>query len=137
MTRFQTTRNMKPNFVAIAKPKAGVVSCIATIMLFGLLGTVSISLAEEGTWERKADMPTPRLTLTTSAVDGKIYAIGGHDYTNVLNTVEMYDPATDIWEQKADMPTARIRLSSSVVDGIIYVFRKSSGASPKFLQFGY
>jgi hypothetical protein len=36
MKRLQTTRNMKPNFVSI----------IASLMLFGLLGLVSISLAE-------------------------------------------------------------------------------------------
>ena len=33
--------------------------------------------AEGDTWTRKADMPTARMLLSTSVVDGKIYAIGG------------------------------------------------------------
>jgi RNA polymerase sigma factor (sigma-70 family) len=35
--------------------------------------------AEGGTWARKADMPTARQFLSTSEVNGKIYAIGGVD----------------------------------------------------------
>ena len=78
------------------------------------------------TWTRKADMPTARGDLSTSVVDGKIYAIGGvtayvhqQRQTN-YPTVEVYDPATDTWTRKADMPTAREWPSTSVVDGKIY-----------------
>jgi len=71
----------------------------------------------------KADMPTPRFGLTTSVVDGKIYAIGGGKtpYGAYLSTVEEYDPSTDTWTKKADMPTARSGHSASVVNGKIYV----------------
>jgi hypothetical protein len=69
-------------------------------------------------------MPTARVALSTSVVDGKIYAVGGV-YGNggaLLSMVEEYDPATDTWTTKTRMPTARaIFLSSSVVNGIIYV----------------
>ena len=68
-------------------------------------------------WSRKADMPTGRMYLSTSVIDGKIYAIGGLGGENV---VEMYDPVTDTWTRKADMPTGRAYLSTSVVDGKIY-----------------
>lgn len=44
------------------------------------------------TWTRKADMPTARGFLSASAVNGKIYAIGGWMLPNVyLSTVEEYD----------------------------------------------
>jgi RNA polymerase sigma factor (sigma-70 family) len=45
------------------------------------------------TWTKKTDMPTARCVLSTSAVNGKIYAIGGLDITfiNQLSTVEEYD----------------------------------------------
>jgi N-acetylneuraminic acid mutarotase len=75
------------------------------------------------TWAQKADMPTPRRALSTSSVNGKIYAIGGasSEPENVkLSTVEEYDPATDTWTRKADMPTARSSFSTSVVSGKIY-----------------
>jgi N-acetylneuraminic acid mutarotase len=73
------------------------------------------------TWTTKADMPTGRHWLSASAVNGKIYAIGGSpvDYTG-LSVVEEYDPATDNWKRKADMPTARLDVGTSVVDGMIY-----------------
>ncbi|MBI1926641.1 hypothetical protein HYR99_20670 [Candidatus Poribacteria bacterium] len=91
---------------------AGWVAC-------GLLGFSGMSFAEEGKWTRKADMPTARSHLSTSVVNGKIYAIGGYN-KNLLQTVEEYNPATNKWTKRADMPTAREGLSTSVVNGQIY-----------------
>jgi len=73
------------------------------------------------TWTKKADMPTARWGLSTSVVDGKIYAIGGGDAKdNPTSTVEEYDPITNTWTKKANMPTPRHHLSTSVVNGRIY-----------------
>jgi len=94
---------------------------------FGGVGGVGvISTVEEydpliDTWTKKANMPTARMFLTTSAVGGKIYAIGGMTWGTRFPLVEEYNPSTDKWVKKADMPTDRIRLSSDVVDGKIYV----------------
>ncbi len=68
-------------------------------------------------------MPTPRRWLSTSVVDGKIYAIGGWNGVQGSpshSAVEEYDQETDTWTKKADMPTARSYLSASAVDGKIY-----------------
>ena len=70
-----------------------IVWILATLMLIGLLGFSSISLAAEGEWTKKADMPTARDSLSTSVVDGKIYAIGGWTGNVHLATVEEYTPA--------------------------------------------
>ena len=88
-----------------------------------ILGIASICSAVEGTWTRKADMPTARFCLSTSVVDGKIYAIGGGQTMTATNLsrVEAYDPVTDTWTRKADMPTSRHGQSASVVNGKIYV----------------
>ncbi len=100
-----------------------------SLMLIGLLGLASVSLAAEGTWATRADMPTARWNLRTSVVDGKIYAIGGASCYGcaALRTVEAYDPATDTWTTKSEMPTARQGLSTSVVNGKIYAI--GGGAS--------
>jgi N-acetylneuraminic acid mutarotase len=92
------------------------------IVIIWFLSMTSVSLATEGTWTQKADMPTARLGLTTSTVNGKIYAIGGYAAANYpgMQTVEEYDPATDTWTTKANMPTGRRWLSSSAVNGKIY-----------------
>ena len=65
-------------------------------------------------------MPTARWSLSTSAVNGKIYAIGGGTLQRNFPTVEEYDPKTNTWTKKADMPTARRLLYTSVVNGRIY-----------------
>ena len=69
-------------------------------------------------------MPTPRAGLGVSAVNGKIYAIGGEG-----RTVEEYDPGTDTWIRKADMPTARGFFTTSVVNGKIYAVGGALGTS--------
>lgn len=102
----------------------------------GLVGGVAVPTAavEEydpatDTWIKKTDMPTPRWGLSTSTVDGKIYAIGGKKFGNILSTVEEYDPVTDKWTKKADIPTARMWLSTSVVNGKIYAIGGWDGSS--------
>ena len=69
------------------------------------------------TWTKKANLPSPRAGLSTSAVDGIIYVFGGWP---TLRTVEAYDTVKDNWKRKTDMPTGRGGLSTSVVDGKIY-----------------
>ncbi len=93
------------------------------VVVVVLLGMASVSSAVEDTWTRKADMPTARYGLSTSVVDGKIYAIGGGRamHRAYLSIVEEYDPVTDTWTRKANMPTARYGHAASVVNGKIYV----------------
>jgi RNA polymerase sigma factor (sigma-70 family) len=77
--------------------------------------------AEGGTWTKKADILTRKFALSTSVVNGKIYAIGGQAPVNVtVPTVEEYDPVTDKWTKKADMPTPRMNLSTTAANGKIY-----------------
>ena len=65
-------------------------------------------------------MPTGRSGLSSSVVNGRIYAIGGIGSSGLLAIVEEYDPSTNTWTGKASMPTARSGLSSSVVNDKIY-----------------
>ena len=99
-----------------------------------VLALASISLAIEDTWTQKADMPTARSCLSTSVVNGKIYAIGGIKNANSapLSTVEEYNPQTDTWTTKSNMPTARISLFTSVVNGKIYAI----GGGPRVYGSG-
>ena len=92
----------------------------------GMNGNEPLSIVEgydpaTDRWTKKADLPVLRAGLSVSAVNGRIYAIGGaNEKTGPLSTVEEYDPAMDRWTRKADMPTARAALSTSVVNGKIY-----------------
>jgi N-acetylneuraminic acid mutarotase len=83
--------------------------------------TVFVYNPETDNWTKKADMSRGRARLSTSVVDGKIYAIGGSPHRDAeVSTVEAYDPATDTWTRKTDMPRARNWHSTSVVNGKIY-----------------
>lgn len=70
----------------------------------------------------KTDMPTPRLTFATASVDGKIYAMGGRTTPQgvAIDTVEMYDPATDTWAPKSSMGIPRVLFGATAVNGKIY-----------------
>jgi len=78
---------------------------------------------EGGEWVEKADMPTARGNISSSAcvVNGKIYIMGGADGVRATPEVEEYDPKTDKWAKKRDMPSPRASLATSVVNGKIYV----------------
>ena len=89
------------------------------LVLVLVLSIVPVSLAAEDTWTTKANMPTARYVLSSSVVDGIIYAIGG-DAGSRASVVEAYDPLTDTWTRKANMPMGRGAGTSSVVNGKIY-----------------
>ncbi len=86
------------------------------------LATVEMYDPVTDTWTQKADMPTPRKTMTC-VVDRKIYAVGGWLNTNQqpkLETVVVYDPATDTWTKARSMNRARCSAAIDVVNGEIY-----------------
>ena len=89
------------------------------------------------TWTTKSVIPSARRSLSTSALDGKIYAFGGYvpgvsGHPGVA-TVEVYDPATDTWTTAPDMPTGRFGPRTSVVDGKIYAI----GGMEKWITSAY
>ena len=76
-------------------------------------------------WTMKAPMPTARDGFAVAVVNDKIYAIGGatgniDPWTNNVDVVEEYDPATDTWRTVEAMPTSRSLLSAAVVGDRIY-----------------
>ena len=87
------------------------------------LPTVEMYDPATDTWTQKADMPTVRSYLSTSVMDGKIYAIGGMSSSTEqgrLETVEVYDPATDTWAKTESINHARSCAAISVVNGEMY-----------------
>src|SRR5204863_9424185 len=90
----------------------------ASVVLDGLLYVVGgvgprsnelwIYDPETNLWNSsRAPMPTAREHLTASAVDHKLYVIGGRWSAGHLRTVEEYDPNTNTWTRKHDIPTTR------------------------------
>ncbi|MBI4388903.1 MAG: galactose oxidase, partial [Nitrospinae bacterium] len=75
-------------------------------------------------WTEKAHMPTARGAMAATAIDGKIYVVGGA-YKSMLRLVntganEVYDPAEDRWRRLKPIPTPRDHLAAAVRNGILY-----------------
>jgi N-acetylneuraminic acid mutarotase len=86
--------------------------------------TVEVYDPVANTWTAKASMPTARSSLRATAVNGKIYAIGGDGVSaNGLLTVESYDTATNTWATRASLPAGNPISSADTVNGLIYAIR--------------
>ncbi len=82
--------------------------------------TLKYKLKYGDVWEKGAPMPTARDDLAAVTVNKTIYAIGGGDESNFLNTVQAYNPKNNRWKDVSPMPTARDGLAAVVNDGKIY-----------------
>ena len=82
-------------------------------------------------WSARADAPTARNSAASATIDGKIYVVGGRNFSknadgttrqvNVPN-LEVYDPNLDRWETRSPMPQARGGLAATSLNGKLYVF---------------
>ena len=94
-------------------------------------------------WKALAPMPTARTAAAAAQVGGKIYVFGGasvHPGQTLvaltpttphrsLDTVEVYDPATNKWEARTAAPTARNHAAIGVVNGKIYIIGGRVGSA--------
>lgn len=84
-----------------------------------------------GRWSVRAAAPTARNSAAAGVIDGKIYVVGGRQFTrnqtpgpirqSNVSTLEVYDPRTDRWETRAPMPAPQAGLGAAVVEGELYV----------------
>jgi len=88
------------------------------------LSDVNAYNPQTDTWDTTfAHMNTPRYALRTFLVNGKIYAIGGSQYSgSSLATVEEYDPIADSWAALPDMPVQLSWFTGAVFNDTIYIF---------------
>ena len=87
------------------------------------LKTLEVYDPATDTWEKKADMLTANTSLSTAALNGKIYIVAG--WTNVGGTTalsEIYDPATDTWVKSTPLISKRIGPTAAAVNGKVYGF---------------
>jgi Big-like domain-containing protein/PGAP1-like protein/Kelch motif protein/glucodextranase-like protein/BACON domain-containing protein len=84
-------------------------------------------------WALRAPIPTPRAWSACAVLNGLVYVIGGRSLSNsgpdILNTLEIYDPALDKWTTGTPMPTRRSSVAAAVLGGRIYVFGGFDGAN--------
>jgi N-acetylneuraminic acid mutarotase len=108
-------------------------TCVVDGRIYAIGGfgapAVAVATVEEydpatDTWTTKTEMPTKRGFLACAAADGRVYVLGGNTGPGIwgtsLDTVEVYDPATDRWTVGPPMSAARDGAAASAVDGRVY-----------------
>ncbi len=72
-------------------------------------------------WKKAAPFPMPDEELYGTAVNGKMYVIGGWDDGKAAGINYEYDPATDKWTQKKGMPRSAHHAAIATSNGKLYV----------------
>ncbi|XP_016662340.1 ring canal kelch homolog [Acyrthosiphon pisum] len=67
-----------------------------------------------------ADMVVGRKLLGVGVLDDCIYAVGGGDIKNPLNSVEVFDVSIQKWRLVASMSTKRCNLGIGVLNNRLY-----------------
>ena len=62
-------------------------SLLAGLIVGSVFCTDAVSFAAEGTWTKRADMPTKRFGVSSAVVDEKIFVIGGSQADERLGTL--------------------------------------------------
>lgn len=82
-------------------------------------------------WSPAPDIPTARNSHAAAVIDGKIYVVGGRQFTEQENgeyanvngaSLEVYDPEAESWSTLAPLPQAAGGISAAVVEGKLYAF---------------
>ncbi|ESO98129.1 hypothetical protein LOTGIDRAFT_143089 [Lottia gigantea] len=71
-------------------------------------------------WFPVAEMNTRRRHVGVCSANGLLYAVGGHDGNEHLNSGEVFDPKTNQWKQIAPMGTLRRGIALAGLGGPIY-----------------
>ncbi|XP_030879536.1 kelch-like protein 8 isoform X2 [Leptonychotes weddellii] len=74
----------------------------------------------KNSWFFGPEMNSRRRHVGVISVEGKVYAVGGHDGNEHLGSMEMFDPLTNKWMMKASMNTKRRGIALASLGGPIY-----------------
>jgi N-acetylneuraminic acid mutarotase len=89
-----------------------------------------------GKWEAVAPMGSRRAGLGVAVLEGKLYAVGGHEQRGLhaaprghLSSVERFDPVAGKWEAVASMISRRRGLGVTVLEGKLYAAGGHDGSN--------
>jgi hypothetical protein len=96
--------------------------------------TVEAYTPTTNTWATVAPLPNPRRGfVAATGADGRVYAIGGTNDQNILDTGDVYDPKTNRWSPIAPMPHPNFRSAGAAgSDGRIYIFGGTDNVSQAY-----
>jgi kelch-like protein 8 len=74
----------------------------------------------ENRWTPGPRLLMPRRHVAAVEIDGIIYAVGGHNGSEHLNTVERFDPTSASWQLCQPMIICRRGMSVGILNGLLY-----------------
>jgi peroxiredoxin/N-acetylneuraminic acid mutarotase len=97
---------------------------IAILAVIAGLGFATAGQAQmpPSPWKKGAPFPEPDEEYYGTAVNGKLYAIGGWGEGKARGANYEYDPAADKWTKKKSMPRPAHHAALAAANGKIYVF---------------
>jgi len=81
-----------------------------------------------GSWMSGPDLNVPRRNCASAELDGRIYALGGFDGTQILSHVEAFDPRMKSWMPLEQMTVPRSSASATTYGGRLWVLGGTSGS---------
>jgi len=88
-----------------------------------------------GGWGSRAGLPEANSEMGVVGLNGKIYVIGGYPSTRMsVNTVQVYDTATDSWTVAAPLPVALNHLMPAAFNGKVYVIGGQTDANTAYVS---
>lgn len=75
-----------------------------------------------------------QMRLVAVPTKNKLYAIGGYSASDIHDTVQEYDPASNVWTTQVSVPVPRHSTTTAEVGGKVYVFGGS--LVPDFINAG-
>ncbi|XP_070554278.1 kelch-like protein 8 isoform X2 [Ptychodera flava] len=107
-----------------SKPRKSTAGVLFTIGGRGASGDPFRSIEcydlRQNRWFQVTEMTTRRRHVGVTSVNGKVFAVGGHDGKEHLNSLEMFNPKTNIWIILAPMRTYRRGIAVTSLNGPIY-----------------
>ncbi|XP_060872578.1 ring canal kelch homolog [Metopolophium dirhodum] len=76
--------------------------------------------SEPTCWKPTVDMLIKRTEFGVGVINSYLYAVGGYDGTNSLNSAEKFDCGTKEWRMISSMSTARADLGAGVLNNLLY-----------------
>lgn len=116
ITEFKVTERTRPR-----KSYAGVLFCVGGRGASGdPFKSIECYDPRQDHWFRVADMATRRRHVGVCSFNGLLYAVGGHDGSEHLQSGEVFDPKCNSWKPIAQMATLRRGIALACLGGVIY-----------------
>ena len=79
--------------------------------------TVLCTMYRTNSWHKGPELCSRRRHVGVAYLDGRLYAVGGHDGNQHLNSVECYDPRQGTWQYVQPMRTLRRGIAVGAIGG--------------------